>query len=129
LPILKSLANAQEIHKLSFDSYATHFSQLDVSIGDNCIGGSCIINNNFYAISSNGDIFCILNSAQYDESKIMLSIIYDELSYQKFVTNQIMKKGQIMCMDRNNAEFRKVCQSFSPRDFVNHGAAKIWLIN
>jgi prepilin-type N-terminal cleavage/methylation domain-containing protein len=128
--LLKSLADAQEIHKLTTDSYTASLDDLLITVPGNCSTSSCILNDKDF-LSNNvliyGDIPIYLNSLSAG-NLLTLTIIVDIDKYKSTVSGIPVSKGQVVCYDRGNTRFSKACQSLSPINSFNWDNGKGWVI-
>jgi prepilin-type N-terminal cleavage/methylation domain-containing protein len=129
-PLLKSLVDAQERHMLATGSYATTFDPLDITLPGDCSGIDCQIGNNYLRlIPTDGSINFYLNSIPDARgNELTISIVYDPLLYSQ-TSSYTAKKGTLVCVDRGKDKFKKICQSFSPRDSFVWGNGTEWIIN
>jgi prepilin-type N-terminal cleavage/methylation domain-containing protein len=130
-PLLRSLYDAQERYNLVTGSYATSLDQLDISISGNCTATACQMGNDYLWLPTTGSIVIYFNATSVDGTKFAVVIVYDFLKYNETISGSevVNKNGQLLCADRNNEKFKKVCQSFSPRGSFDNESGKIWLIN
>jgi prepilin-type N-terminal cleavage/methylation domain-containing protein len=129
-PLLKSFADAQEMHMLATGSYADTFDTLDITLPGDCTGTTCqIANNHLRLFPQYGNITVYFDTTTNDTTKLTVSIIYDNALFGQVVSYSSVKKGMIGCYDRSNDKFKKICQSFSPRDSFASGNGTVWVIN
>jgi prepilin-type N-terminal cleavage/methylation domain-containing protein len=130
--LLKSLVDAQEIHKLTTgsDFYTDNLDDLLITIPGNCSASSCMLNGKDFLLHnpSLGDIPIYLDSTSFNTSKLTLAIVVNADKSGKNI-GLIVSNGQLLCYDRGNARFRKACQSLSPINSFNWGSGKGWLID
>jgi hypothetical protein len=55
-------------------------------------------------------------------------MVFDPEKFATEVNPVGAKKYQIICYDRSNAQFAKVCQSMGTTDSFNYGLGKGWLL-
>jgi prepilin-type N-terminal cleavage/methylation domain-containing protein len=127
LPLLKALGDAQERHFLANGVYAGNIKDLDISISENCEDEACMVNGNYIIANSFGDIPVYINSTNQDTEKLTLTIVFDPEKFGANV-NPSGKKYWIICYDRGNARFTKVCQSFGTSGSFNWGNGKAWIL-
>jgi prepilin-type N-terminal cleavage/methylation domain-containing protein len=129
--LLKSLADSQEIHKLTTGSYTKNFGDLLIAVPGDCSEPSCILNDKDVLVNNTlntGDIAIYADSTSANTNKLTLTIIIDTDKFTQNVSNFPVSKGQVVCYDRGNARFSKGCQSLSPTNSFNWGNGKGWVI-
>ncbi|MDR0646347.1 MAG: hypothetical protein LBG46_05200 [Elusimicrobiota bacterium] len=93
------------------DSYATNFSDLSITLGENCNGTTCIINNIEYFIQDDGNIVAFYGSSRND----VLAMMY------RFA-NSISAKyginhGDFACIPHGKERFIKACLSIAGKNY------------
>jgi prepilin-type N-terminal cleavage/methylation domain-containing protein len=131
LPLLKAVADAEEMHKLATGSYTRDLSALDVTIAGNCSGDVCQVGDDILWLTNSGSVALYINSTSVDGTKLTVNIVYDEVTHNNENKHYTVKKGQFICLDRGvESKFRKACQSLSSVsfDYSDGGTGgKVWL--
>ncbi|XTP68410.1 hypothetical protein Dip518_000382 [Parelusimicrobium proximum] len=112
---------------MATDDWATTFAQLDVTPAPGCNGTGCQIGKDYLWMSSNlTDSPVYLNATGQDTSKLTMAIVFNENGSNAVDNN--LKKGDIICYDRGNASWTKVCNSFAPSVSYPWGNGTAWVI-
>jgi prepilin-type N-terminal cleavage/methylation domain-containing protein len=131
-PLLRSIADAEERHKLATGSYTEDIDVLDINPPGSCSGDHCQVGKNYLILSPTvGSIGLYFDSTSTNSSAFMLSYVFDEDLVNKANSDLsfTLRKGYIICVDRNVERFSNACQSFSPvHHYTNRGGGN-WIIN
>jgi hypothetical protein len=91
-------------------------------------GNTCAFNGNYIIANSIGDIPVYINASRNDGAKLTLTMVFDPEKFKTGVNQAGAKKYQIICYDRGNAKFEKVCQSLGTTGSFDWPPGKGWLI-
>jgi prepilin-type N-terminal cleavage/methylation domain-containing protein len=114
LPMLKAIYQAEEIYRLITGNHTANFNDLDITIGNNCSGSSCRINNIQVEINTS-DTYAFLDG-NYNHSSFGLAIITNEDGSVARQSGGKATKGSIICYDRGKDIYKKVCLALGAKD-------------
>jgi prepilin-type N-terminal cleavage/methylation domain-containing protein len=123
ISMVRAIADAEERYFLATGEYTSNFNDLDVSIAD--CSDQCIINGFGFYIRQNA---AILGYAQPTSSELQSGLVILKL-FDSPAGKDVpqFKKGDIVCVDRDKAQYRKVCQSLGGKESVSWRGAS-WKI-
>jgi type IV pilus assembly protein PilE len=110
LPLLKAIYEASERYRLVTGNHAKHFEDLDISFGNNCGGYSCLINNISFNINDSDTFAFIIDN-------FGLAVITNENGAIAKESGGKVKNGSIICYDRKNSTYEKVCLALGSKDY------------
>jgi type IV pilus assembly protein PilE len=125
LPMLKAIYEAEERYRLTTGNHVANFSDLDITIGNNC-NNSCRVNNIMFNINAS-DAYAFLDG-NYSHSSFCLAIITNENGGVVGESGGKAKKGSIICYTRNNSTYEKVCLALGGNDTFTHTSGKAYIL-
>ena len=114
LPMLKAIYQAEERYHLITGNHTTNFNDLDITLGNNCAGNSCRVNNIQFEINAS-DTYAFLDG-DYNNYSFCLAIITNENGSVAVISAGKAKKGSIICYDRGNSTYKKACLALGVKD-------------
>jgi prepilin-type N-terminal cleavage/methylation domain-containing protein len=127
LALLKSIYKASERYRLVSGTNATNFTDLDITVGNNC-SNSCIINDTMFNINSS-DTYAFLNGI-YNHSSFCLAVITNDVGVVGVAAAHGVKigRGSIICYTRNNSAYEKVCLALGGKNPFTHSSGKAYVL-
>jgi type IV pilus assembly protein PilE len=126
LPMLKAIYQAEERYRLITGNHTANFSDLDITISNNCNNNSCRVNNIMFNINAS-DTYAFLDG-DYNHSSFCLAIITDEYGGVAQQSGGKAKKGTIICYTRNNSTYEKACLALGGKDPFTHSSGKAYIL-
>jgi prepilin-type N-terminal cleavage/methylation domain-containing protein len=127
LPMLRAIAEAENMYYLTTDKYTYKFEELDITVLKDCAGNTCQHGKNQFFLGGAGDAVAHINGEQASHpNNLSLAVAFDPSSIMIKTYN--MKKGILYCYDKGKEKFKKVCLSLGGHDSFDYLNGQAWIL-
>jgi prepilin-type N-terminal cleavage/methylation domain-containing protein len=121
MPLLSSIASAEERYFLATDKYTDSREDLDINIpGEYDAATKCYVHQGNWISLNNGNTVDIFFGS-LNSKPLALIKVYNPNSM--YVTELGFKKGDFICLDRGNERFTKVCKALGGKNPQTYGGS------